>query len=93
MFIKLDLDNLIVSNLTETPPSQPPALDNCHNGYDGHEYDPRDKGSMPGLLLRQSPAKKKLKVTEVDYHKVFHKALPVRLCQNKKRKYCRRGEA
>ena len=29
-----------------------------------------------GLPLRQSPAKKKLKVTEVDYHKVKHETLP-----------------
>jgi len=29
-----------------------------------------------GLPLRQSPAKKKLKVTEADFHKVFHKTLP-----------------
>ena len=31
-----------------------------------------------GLPLRQSPAKKKLKVTEVDYHKVKHETLPKR---------------
>ena len=31
-----------------------------------------------GLPLRQSPAKKKLKITQVDYHKVIHKALPAR---------------
>ena len=31
-----------------------------------------------GLFLRSSPAKKKLKITSIDYHKVFHKKLPVR---------------
>lgn len=31
-----------------------------------------------GLPLRQSRAKKKLKITQVDYHKVIHKALPAR---------------
>ena len=31
-----------------------------------------------GLPLRQSPVKKKLKTTSVDYHKVFHKKLPKR---------------
>ena len=35
-----------------------------------------------GLFLRSSPAKKKLKITSIDYHKVFHKKLPLR----KKRK-------
>ena len=39
-----------------------------------------------GLPLRQSPAKKKLKVTEADYHKVFHKTLPVRRRHRKKRR-------
>lgn len=39
-----------------------------------------------GLPLRQSPVKKRLKVTEVDYHKVFHKKLPTRRWRNKKKK-------
>ncbi|CAH3034551.1 unnamed protein product [Pocillopora meandrina] len=39
-----------------------------------------------GLPLRQSPAKKKLKVTEVDYHKVKHKTLPKRRRHSKRRK-------
>ena len=39
-----------------------------------------------GLPLRQSPAKKKLKVTEVDLHKVFHKTLPARRRRTKTRK-------
>ena len=39
-----------------------------------------------GLPPRQSPAKKKLKVTEVDFHKVFHKTLPGRRRRTKKRK-------
>ena len=39
-----------------------------------------------GLPLRHSPAKKKLKVTEVDYHKVKHKTLPKRRRHSKRRK-------
>ncbi|XP_066023321.1 uncharacterized protein [Pocillopora verrucosa] len=39
-----------------------------------------------GLPLRHSPAKKKLKVTEVDHHKVKHKTLPKRRRDSKKRK-------
>lgn len=31
-----------------------------------------------GLRMRTSPAKKRLKVTSTDYHKVFHKKLPLR---------------
>ena len=31
-----------------------------------------------GLPIRSSPAKKRLKVTSLDYHKVFHKKLPLR---------------
>ena len=31
-----------------------------------------------GLRMRTSPAKKRLKVTTMDYHKVFHKKLPLR---------------
>ena len=31
-----------------------------------------------GLPLRQSPAKKKLKITQVEYHKVKHTTLPAR---------------
>lgn len=34
--------------------------------------------NQDGLPLRQSPAKKRLKTTSVDYHKVFHKKLPMR---------------
>ena len=37
---------------------------------------------VEGLFLRSSPAKNKLKITSIDYHKVFHKKLPLR----KKRK-------
>ena len=37
---------------------------------------------VDGLSLSSSPAKKKLKITSIDYHKVFHKKLPLR----KKRK-------
>lgn len=36
----------------------------------------KDSKHETGLPLRQSPAKKKLKITQVDYHKVIHKALP-----------------
>ena len=39
-----------------------------------------------GVPLQQSPAKKKLKVTEVDYHKVKHKTLPKRRRHSKRRK-------
>ena len=31
-----------------------------------------------GLQMRTSPAKKRLRVTTMDYHKVFHKKLPLR---------------
>ena len=41
-----------------------------------------------GLPLRQSPAKKKLKVTEVDYHKVKHKTLPNTTRQEKEGQGC-----
>ncbi|CAB4010226.1 Calcium-responsive transcription factor, partial [Paramuricea clavata] len=37
-----------------------------------------------GIPLRQSPVKKKLKKTSVDYHKVFHKKLPMRKKFSKK---------
>ncbi len=39
-----------------------------------------------GLPLRQSPEKKKLKITQVDFHKVKHKSLPIRRRHNKRRK-------
>ena len=39
-----------------------------------------------GLPLRHSPAKKKLKVTEVDYHKVKHRTLPKCRWHGKRRK-------
>ena len=41
-----------------------------------------------GLPLRHSPAKKKLKVTEVDYHKVKHKTLPNTTRQEKEGQGC-----
>ena len=39
-----------------------------------------------GLPLRQSPAKKKLKITQVEYHKVKHTTLPARRRHKKRRK-------
>ena len=41
-----------------------------------------------GLPLRHSPAKKKLKVTEVDYHKVKHETLPNTTRQEKEGQGC-----
>ena len=41
-----------------------------------------------GVPLQQSPAKKKLKVTEVDYHKVKHKTLPNTTRQEKEGQGC-----
>ena len=41
-----------------------------------------------GLPLWQSPAKQKLKVTEADYHKVFHKTLPYVEDKVRREKWC-----
>ena len=38
---------------------------------------------VEGLFLRSSPAKRKLKITSIDYHKVFCKKLPLRKKQKK----------
>lgn len=34
--------------------------------------------TQDGLPLRNSPVKKKLKVTSVNYHQIFHKPLPLK---------------
>ena len=38
----------------------------------------RNCSTNQGLPIRSSPEKKRLKVTSVEYHKVFHKKLPLR---------------
>ena len=50
-----------------------------------HVFMKRSCPSSGGLPLRASPVKKKLKITKVDYHQVFHKKLPQRKRWNKKK--------
>ena len=68
------------------------AVESQRKLYMGNPNLPKDlcRGSSieNGLPLRHSPAKKKLKVSEVDYHKVKHETLSNTTRQEKEGQGC-----